>query len=545
MKGAKGGNRDRIISWLFSERTRKIREGEEELKQTEQNKIEEKQNERRTKNKKEEEFSEVVQVVEANETLEYDETIEHENFNTPEKEIIKSADEISTITTIPIITKEEENELEEKTSDIEDEIVYTVDLDADNKKPPTLFIDEEIIEEIKEQNLKREKEEPEDNLEVNSFFPEVDEVSIDESQQVENIEKPELIQISVIEEIDNLLKNDAYDLRDIKYRIEVLNQQEKDEVLLENIEKIQKELEDLIKRFNEIKKKYEYAYSNISVKDIDMINDLDLGLSISDYIINGKNGIDNSTTLDQIHEIEEFIDIINNIIEIEKQKDIVQESIDGKLIDYSIRDEEFIQLQDDYADIEDINKLIEKYNIEMDSIFADLDVKIANSTEITRTIENSFSIVPDINRMINATILLASAEMIPPTPLGNLFRVSLFVSAAHMMATAFTPQTQEREIIRTTVTDYSKDIINSKATIYDVLGNIEDAFSKINYMKETFEKEFSQYSSQIPEYDELIKNIFAVEKELERQQTIAYDYSSKFDHALSINNQKVKTLENE
>ena len=31
MKGAKGGNRDRIISWLFSERTRKKREEELEL----------------------------------------------------------------------------------------------------------------------------------------------------------------------------------------------------------------------------------------------------------------------------------------------------------------------------------------------------------------------------------------------------------------------------------------------------------------------------------------------------------------------------------
>ena len=47
MKGAKGGNRDRIISWLFSERTRKMREEELELEKEEENKIDEKRKERR------------------------------------------------------------------------------------------------------------------------------------------------------------------------------------------------------------------------------------------------------------------------------------------------------------------------------------------------------------------------------------------------------------------------------------------------------------------------------------------------------------------
>ena len=37
----------------------------------------------------------------------------------------------------------------------------------------------------------------------------------------------------------------------------------------------------------------------------------------------------------------------------------------------------------------------------------------------------------------------------------------------------------------------------------------------------------------------------ALEKELERQQYIAYDYSISFDQALNKNNQKVKRMENE
>lgn len=552
MKGAKGGNRDRIISWLFSERTRKKREEELELEQAEENIIDEKRKERRKSKKRDDESVEVKEVSEdVNEnTIEQSEAtvISIAPISNGDKKNYEESEKKDNIdnTCIEVVEEKDTDKKEQKKKNeaSTNQVIEEKPVKITDKQPPTLFIDEEVVEEIKEINKAQLVEESE-KVDTNQFFPEVEEVSIDETQTIDTYEKPELLQISIIEEIDNLLRNDAYDLRDIKYKIEVLNAQEKDEVLLENVERIQKELEDLVRRFNEIKKKYDYAYSNINIKDIDLINNLDLGFSISDYIVNGKEGFDNSTTLDQIHEIEEFIDIINNIIEIEKQKDLVEDSIDGKLIDFSIRDEDFIKLQDDYANIEDLNKFIDKYNIQMDSIIADLEEKIANNTEITRRMETTFEMVPDINRMVHATLLLASMEMVPPTPMGNLFRATLLVSAAQMMATAFTPREETREIVRTTVTDYSRDILNSKDTIKDVLGNIEDAFDNIKYMKDTFEKEFSEYKNQIPEYDTLIKNIFSIEKELERQQHLAYDYSAKMDLALAVNNQKVKRLEND
>ena len=562
MKGAKGGNRDRIISWLFSERTRKKREEELELEKIEENKIDEKRKERRKSKKNNNDFEEKKPIL-----------------GVETKEEVKLLDEEKTITSTIPVTSNQPFEQSEKANDINDKdknvdvtLVETPEEIKDKKKPekkeetpfqevetyeasenipvkdkqpPTLFIDEDVVLEIKERNKKRDNIEENEYVETNQFFPEVEEVSIIDNKPLDNVEKPELLQISIIEEIDNLLRNDAYDLRDIKYRLDVLNAQEKDEVLLENIEKIQKELEDLVRRFEEIKKRYDKAYSTLNISDIDLINNLDLGFSIRDYIGNGKDGIDNSTTLNQIHEIEEFIGIINSIIDIEKQKDLVEDSIDGKLVDFSIRDEEFIKLQDQYADVEKINDYIDKYNAKMDSIIADLEEKIKNNTEITRSLETTFEIVPDINRMLQATLMLASMELIPPTPMGSLFRATLFVGAAQMMASAFTPREETTEITRTIITDYSKDILNNRATITDVLGNIEDAYDNIKYMKDTFEHQFSEYKNQIPEYDTLIKNIFSMEKELERQQYLAYDYKAQIDKALEVNNQKVKRLEND
>ena len=561
MKGAKGGNRDRIISWLFSERTRKKREEELELEKIEENKIDEKRKERRKSKKKNNEVEENKPVLDL-ETKEEIIVSEEEKalISTPPVtlnqalEQSEKADDVSydeddlDLTLIDIFDtsrdKKKPNKKKETTDEIE--VLETSErIPIKDKQPPTLFIDEDVVLEIKERNKSRDNIEESELVETNQFFPEVEEVSITDNKDLDNVEKPELLQISIIEEIDNLLRNDAYDLRDIKYRLDVLNAQEKDEVLLENVEKIQKELEELIRRFEEIKKRYDRAYSTLNISDIDLINNLDLGFSIKDYIGNGKDGVDNSTTLNQIHEIEEFIGIINSIIDIEKQKDLVEDSIDNKLVDFSIRDEEFIKLQDQYADVEKINDYIDKYNAQFDSIIADLEEKIKNNTEITKSIETTFEIVPDINRMLHATLMLASIDLIPPTPMGSLFRATLFVGAAQMMASAFTPREETREITTTRVTDYSKDILNNKATINDVLGNIEDAYDNIKYMKDTFEHQFSEYKSQIPEYDSLIKNIFSMEKELERQQYLAYDYKAQIDKALEVNNQKVKRLEND
>ena len=561
MKGAKGGNRDRIISWLFSERTRKKREEELELEKIEENKIDEKRKERRKSKKKNNEVEENKPVLdlETNEEIKVSEE-EKALISTPpvtlnqaleqneKTEDISYEEDDLDLTLIDIFDtsrdKKKPNKKKETTDEIE--VLETNErIPIKDKQPPTLFIDEDVVLEIKERNKSRDNIEESELVETNQFFPEVEEVSITDNKDLDNVEKPELLQISIIEEIDNLLRNDAYDLRDIKYRLDVLNAQEKDEVLLENVEKIQKELEELIRRFEEIKKRYDRAYSTLNISDIDLINNLDLGFSIKDYIGNGKDGVDNSTTLNQIHEIEEFIGIINSIIDIEKQKDLVEDSIDNKLVDFSIRDEEFIKLQDQYADVEKINDYIDKYNAQFDSIIADLEEKIKNNTEITKSIETTFEIVPDINRMLHATLMLASIDLIPPTPMGSLFRATLFVGAAQMMASAFTPREETREITTTRVTDYSKDILNNKATINDVLGNIEDAYDNIKYMKDTFEHQFSEYKSQIPEYDSLIKNIFSMEKELERQQYLAYDYKAQIDKALEVNNQKVKRLEND
>lgn len=535
MKGAKGGNRDRIISWLFSEKNRKKREEELEIEKAEEIKLDEKHKERRKSKKTNEEVS-LEQVEDTNISIKPDLTtptlVEESEIKDNHQDKGKSKDGK------PKTTEEKEEEFEYTLIDIFGPDTKVTDK---GKQKPVITDTSVEVDEIKDKVSDDKK--PDGKEEV---VPGKKEETYEVPQnEIIELEKPELIKISIIEEIENILKNDQYDLKDIAYRIEVLQQQEKDEVLLENIEKIQKELDDLIRRFNQIKDRYSDLYGYISVKDMEFITGLGIGNAIKDYIGNGKEGLDTSKTLDQINEIKEFVEIINSVIEIEKKKDDVQGKVDEKLEIFGIRDEDFVKLQDQYANVELINAKVEKYNMEITSALVDIEAKIANSVDITRRIETTTSLIPDFNRIMEATILLASTKFLPPTPVGTLFKASLFVSAAHMMATALTPRTEQREVTTTTVTDYSTDIKIGKDNINSILDNIDSAFSEINYMKDVFEKEFREYACQIPEYDKLIQNIFNIERELSRQQVIAYNYSHDFDKALDKNNQKVKRYEND
>jgi hypothetical protein len=161
MKGAKGGNRDRIISWLFSERTRKKREEELELEKIEENKIDEKRKERRKSKKKNNEVEENKPVL-----------------NLETKEEIKVSEEEKALISTPPVTLNQALEQSEKAEDVsyeEDDLDLTLidifDTSRDKKKPnkkketadeievletneripikdkqpPTLFIDEDVV----------------------------------------------------------------------------------------------------------------------------------------------------------------------------------------------------------------------------------------------------------------------------------------------------------------------------------------------------------------------------------------------------------------
>ncbi len=548
MKQAKGGNRERIISWLFNEQARQKAEEIEEQEKKE--KVEKAEQVEKQKNIPEPQTITTQEVVSTPTPFSLPDNDTKVELPENIKEHVQIGD---TDVTISVTPTEKTVEIVERPQKITqqyvdhskeiEEIITNIPVDnskrIDSTTPqPSLFVAEEIVETIKEENKKQHEETS------TKFFPDTKPINEITEIAETKIERPELVQVSILEEINQLLNDDKAELDDIKYKIEVLQDKEKNEFLLDNIERIKRELEELIRRFEELKKKYDKAYTKLTLRDLTFINNSkDIEISIREYVDNAKDGnIDESFT--EIIEIKNFIELINSIIEVEKEKDTVKESVDNKIDEYSIRDDEFIKLQDQYTDIEKVNYEIEKYNNQINRIVEDLKRKVESSTvTIDRQVQVTRQIVPNLNRIMRATLSLAATSMIPRTPTGTLFRAGLFAYAAHLMLNAFPVEERRREIVTPSLDDYTTELNDSKDQINKALDNISDALDQISYIKDLFDKQFSEYKDYIPEYAEMLHNIFTVEQELARQQTKALEFSTQIDYSKDENKEKVLIYE--
>lgn len=561
MKEGKGGNRERIISWYFNEERHKKEQAKEEHIETSEKVTTPlkdktvyetvKEVPLETSEEKQPDVKPVItveQLQEQVESLEKSEDQKEEDkpkvtmtplnngVETFEKNKEQKQEGKPTVTITPlnngIETPEKANTKEQEIPkpNAKEQIVQGKPNVTDVKEPVSLPPDVQVIE----------KPEPKTEETVSNTPT----LSEDKTKELEEHTKTDnLIQASIIQELNRLLEEDVKDLNDIHYKLKVIENYDKDAVLVDEVERLQKELQELIKRFEEIKKKYDINYYDISLKDLDLIDDLEVGNMIENYISEGKNGNFDESIFGPITQIKAYINIINGIIGIDKDKDIVEENLEEKLDTYKIRDDEFEKLQDNFADVEKINDETTKYQYKVNAIIDEINSKLANNVDIEKSIKSTTSVVPNINRILGATALMASSTLIPPTPTGRLFKASLFVVAAHMLATSFQRETQEKEITHIMVTDYSKSIEKNRDNINLALSDIAGALDEITYMKDTFEKEFAPFRNQIPEYDKFIENIFSIEKELSKNQVVIRDYSDEVERSLEINNQKIKTYE--
>ena len=512
MKEGKGGNRERIISLFFNEKRHK----KEQVKESENV---------TTPLKDKTVYGSIQEVpLEINEKKQPDITVEQVD------ELVHGEEQKQEVNpSVIMVPQNNDIETSEKANKNE-QVTFKPNI-TDTKESISLPPKVQVVEKLEPKSEETISNPPTPNIDKNYDVEE-------ETPKTNN-----LLKASIVEELNRILQEDVKDLNDIHYKLKVLENYDKDAVLVEEVEHLQKELQELIKRFEEIKKKYDIDYYNISLKDLDLINELEIGSIIENYISEGKNGHLDENIFGPIIEIKVFINILNGIIDIEKDKDSVEENLEGKLDTYKIRDEEFEKLQDNFANVEKINDEIEKYRYKANSIIDEINNKLADNVNVEKSIKSTTSIVPDINRILGATALMASSNLIPPTPTGRLFKVSLFITAAHMLATSFRKETKEKEITHITVTDYSKFIEKNLNNISSALNDIGNALDEINYVKDTFEKEFSSFRYQIPEYDKFIENIFSIEKELSKNQVVIRGYSDEVEKALEINNQKVKTYE--
>lgn len=466
-KGAKGGRRDRVISWLFS------------LK-----------NNNRKKEKKDKKRK-----------IEDDLTYVNENNNIKED-----------VPSISIKSSEKEKET-------------------------TIDTEKQVIEQSKNNNVKSFSisELTEIKTEEHEIIPEVKIIPLEEEKK----EISDELELSIIDAIEKIIKEDIYELEKIEYELEVLKEKEDKEENVEEVQKLKEELQELIKKLEQIKEKYEYLPydSNLSL----LIDDEYIYSLVSEYKDTMKDEKIVESINSDIRKIEEYISIIDKIINIEKEEEKLDKLIDEKMDDLDIRDLEFEKMKEDYTDIEAIDKYIQDFSYDQEKIINELNRKIQDSISIQTKIEKEINLVPQFNKLIEAALLIAVSKKLPPTLGGNLMKANLMVNAIFIASNFIKTEEKEKKITIVKYSDYSKDIIYSINATSEATTNINKALINIKDMQELFKKEC--YEANIPEYDEFMKNMINLEKELREKRSIINKYNKDFNYMLTDHNVKIKRLE--
>ncbi|MDD6879243.1 MAG: hypothetical protein PUD59_03320 [bacterium] len=413
----------------------------------------------------------------------------------------------------------------------------SLDLNLDEKKH---YLDEEKnIEEYKTEDNENSEIKIEKKQTVNEYFIPTPIIDAEDNFEEITVLNEEKLQEIIIVQLEKMIKQDIKELEDFEYSIKILNEKEEDEVLLDETQKIKLEFKKLIDKFDKLKRKY-FSSDEFNFIEID-------DKIVEDLIVEYKDELKDKENVEIIKDdfklINEYVSIIEKIVNIEKDKDEINLKIDEKLDKFEIRDEEFEKLKEDFVNIEEVNDFIDKFNRKQDTILNDLNEKIKKSENIQTRLETETSYITDFTKLIEAAIIVSLSKKIPRTFSGNILRTSLMLTAINSASKFIRKKETKKEIKTIKYTNYSKEIKNGIDLTKNMISQIDNSLVDIKDMKNKFKKEFSEYSSNIDEYKQLDKKLQELETELNNNKNIAKKYSERFEKTLKYNNQKVKKLE--
>ena len=487
MKGAKGGKRDRDISYKYH------------IKNT----------------TKEQDF--------------LDEALRHQEERIYEDKV-KSL-EHEDVTLSPLSDKEIDTDaLSENTVKVKpaDEVKIEEDVDLNKKKAQEVATSEKKKKLSEEDAVIYEEQE-----EIKKEETKIEEQHISEDKK-ESLEQIELEEAYIFYELEKAVKEDLFDLKDIEYRIQAIEDELEEKQYQEEIDELRRELELLLEKFDKLK----YKYENF---DFDIHPDIDDGYLETLIRSYGENINKDGRVSDLIGQIEEtrsYIGIIETVAVIEDRISKLEDNVDEKYSELGDRDYNFEKLEDSAYDVEKISDNISYMAADIEDNLKDIENKLKDSLNFSSYTKNVSDTVFRMDRVINATLLMSASVMLPHTLRGNIVRAGLMAGAIHNFANVIDHRNRSEVRSDISYVDYSQEIIQNAKSIDDVSDMVDDALEDIDTIRYRLNTEFRQYIDLIPEYKTLLEKIDTVEKELEEQKYLIEKYDAQMKQQFYINEEK-------
>ena len=450
------------------------------------------------------------------------------------------------------LKEQDERIYEDKVKSLEHEDVFVSPL-ADEETDTDVFLEPsdkvKVVEDVKiekNEDLLKKKKEKEEIIENNRKIKleEVEEeipiVNSDENISVEEEIEDKLLEdidkeeAYIFYELEKAVKEDLYDLEDIEYRIGVIDDKIESESLKDEVDNLKRELDVLLEKFKKIKSKYKDF-------DFDIHPDWDdsyIETLISSYGDSIKSDNKVSSLIDCIEETKSYIGIIETVAYTENRIKDLDENVNDKYKELDIRDNNLLLLEDNLQDVELVKDKVDDIVKDIDDDLKIIKEKIDNSLNIDTYYKTIRETVSRMDRVVAATLLMATASFMPKGFGGKLLKAGLIAGAIHNLAHTVEYKEHKEQKTYVSFTDYSADIMENFKNIKHVSYMIDVAFKDIDTIRYKFNNEFSKYIDIIPECKSLLENLDEIETELEKQKYLIDKYNNETKSYLRENEEK-------
>lgn len=376
------------------------------------------------------------------------------------------------------------------------------------------------------------------NSKVKSKTPKMFNFKIRASKR-ENIKtKEEEVSLILIRMIDRNLSELSY----FKEELDYLTDKNKNA-------KTKEEIFEVEQRFLILKERLEKVYNDFLLyRDSDIlqnINELSYNEELVELITKYKLDIIDNESIEQIlknieSNYKENLNIIENIVCLEKSKEVLGDEIYKNKEDIRIRDEE----------IEATEEVVNKINFMKE----ELDNNLSSNKEIINSVIDKINSIHPEERVhyqfnivnnfaISALNFAFATSMLNPRNgrLANALGAVCMLNSVRSLGRIFRP---EREVYYVSSNDFENEIIEHLNDFTYINKNIDFSIEEIDKIKLEFDDKYLEYIDDIPEIKETYTKINELQEQLKDIKIEMKHQERKLEQSRELNNQIVKRIEN-
>lgn len=352
-------------------------------------------------------------------------------------------------------------------------------------------------------------------------------------------EENPLWELKVIQELENLIKENQYQLDKLFAEYYLLEKETDDIQYSKDAEYLSQEIEKLLDQLEKIKRELEVLVDTIDLENIYQLHDDYLTYLVENY----KQQVSKEMIIDQVQDFKhdpEYLSIMKKIILFEQARDELEEQIKDKQYELDLRDQDFERLKTECLEIEKTTALLQQLIQEANRSLEEIQAKVAETVHISENVKTRLK--SSLSLMGQILLMMALLKKKPFKQSIGLMAVE-GILAANILKELLNPKEIKEITLTSDIKNYQEEILSAINDVGSVTTLVEKSLVDIQEVRKNFEHNFSIYQD-LPEYKELLTTILDMEEELKTNKEKIVFVQQEMARELEKNDQKVKRYEN-